>query len=128
MPTTMSASPVRGPMVLTQKDVRALFELIALALYDPKEEEDVAFSGATLASWFEAYGQHVIKLMTEWEGLSKELTSEGAKDRARALNARLRQMATEKGLVDSGGRTLKSIGEPEAPEIRSLILGKGMEI
>jgi len=129
MATRMTGGPRRrASNVLTRDDVRALFRLMSTVVYDPKKEEDIAYTGKALASWFEAYGDHLLKLLGQWDELSEALQSDDALSRAHRLHNRLRQIATAEPLVGISGRQLRSIQDPQAHEVRSLILGKGMEI
>lgn len=129
MATRMTGGPRRRASdVLSRDDVEALFHLMSRVVYDPNEEEDLAYTGRALASWFEAYGAHLLKLLGRWDELSEALQSEDALSRAAHLHDRLREIATAGPLVGISGRRLRSIQDPQAHEVRSLILGKGMEI
>jgi hypothetical protein len=125
----MSGGPERrAAQSLTADDVKALFGLMSQVVYGGGGKEDLAFSGQTLASWFDAYGEHLLKLMAEWPDLSRALQSEDARRRARVLHERLRRMAADKPLVDVRGRSVPHVQDTPGQDVRSLILGKGMEI
>jgi hypothetical protein len=126
--TVMQGGPKKGTQVLTQDDVRALFELISLVLYDPQREVDIAFSGAALAAGLDEYREHLMKLMNNWDGLSRALHGRDARRRARALNEQLEKASSNRPLVNIRGNALPTVSHNEAGYARSLIRGKGMEI
>ena len=129
MAMVMSGGPEKmSAQTLTQADVKALFKLMSEVVYAGQGTEDLAFPGSALALWFSAYGEHLTKLMDQWDELSHALQSEDAVRRARALHERLRKTTGHVPVLDAAGVPLRTIHDTQAHEVRSLILGKGMEI
>jgi hypothetical protein len=132
MAVTMTGGPRRrgSQEGLSTEDVRALFKLMTQAVYAGDEDErgDLAFTGRLLATWFEAYSEHLIKLMENWPELSEALQGKDANVRARVLHERLRRSGTIRPLIDLRGRPMRIVPDDQADVARSLIKGKGMEI
>lgn len=118
----------RGPGLLTKEDVRALFRLMAEVAQGTDSDETVAFSGRVLAALFESYSDHLLKLMDEWPDLSGALRSKEAIERARKLRERLLSVASHELPRSARGIPVRIVGQPQDFAVRSLILGKGMEI
>jgi hypothetical protein len=128
MAATMTGGPQRrgSSAGLSEEDVRALFALMAKVVYSGDTQEDVAFSGKLLATLFEAYSQHLIKLMREWPELSDALQSRDAVARAERLHERLKNL--EPIDFKAAPRPYRFVSANQEPIARSLISGKGMEI
>ena len=118
----------RGPGLLTKEDVRALFRLMAEVAQGTDSDETIAFSGRVLAALFESYSDHLLKLMDEWPDLPGALRSNEAIERARKLRERLLSVASHEMPRSAKGAPVRIVGQPQDFVVRSLILGKGMEI
>jgi hypothetical protein len=125
----MTGGPQRqGSGSLSEKDVEALFELMAKAVYSDDDRVDLVFTGKLLAAMFRMYSEHFVGLMRDWPELSDALQSQDAIKRARMLHERLRRSSGFRPLVDARGRSLSVVPDEQEYEMKSLISGKGMEI